>query len=69
MLFRSDVAATIAGHLLRRWVDPILAAGLLQAWNETYVRPPLPATEIRRILNRIARREDQRREGNEHGKA
>jgi hypothetical protein len=55
-------AASVAGHLLRRWVDPFLVAGLLHAWNQAYVAPPLPDDELRRILNRIARREDQRRD-------
>lgn len=62
-------AAQVAGHLLRRWVDPYLVAGLLHAWNQTYVSPPLPDDELRRILDRVARREDQRRDalqGGEH---
>jgi hypothetical protein len=33
----------------------------LHAWNQTYVQPPIPDAELRAILNRIARREDQRR--------
>jgi hypothetical protein len=63
-------AAQVAGHLLRRWVDPYLVAGLLHAWNRTYVEPPIPDDELRRILDRVARREDQRRDaaqGGEHG--
>jgi hypothetical protein len=64
-------AASVAGHLLRRWVDPYLVAGLLHAWNQAYVRPPLPDHALRRILDRVARREDQRRDalqGGEHAK-
>jgi hypothetical protein len=61
-------AAQVAGHLLRRWVDPYLVAGLLHAWNHTYVRPPLPDDELRRILDRVARREDQRRDAAQGGK-
>jgi hypothetical protein len=60
--YPDQAAAQLAGHLLRRWVDPYLVAGLLIAWNQTYVRPPLPDDELRRILDRIARREDQRRD-------
>jgi Bifunctional DNA primase/polymerase, N-terminal len=63
--------AKIAGHLLRRWVDPYLVAGLLHAWNRTYAVPPLPDDELRRILDRVARLEDQRRDmlqGGEHAK-
>jgi Bifunctional DNA primase/polymerase, N-terminal len=55
-------AAQVAGHLLRRWVDPYLVAGLLRAWNATYVSPPIPDDELRRILDRVARREDRRRD-------
>ena len=55
-------AAQVAGHLLRRWVDPCLVAGLLHAWNQTYARPPLPDDQLRCILDRIARLEDQRRD-------
>jgi hypothetical protein len=65
-------AAQVAGHLLRRWVDPYLVAGLLHAWNQTYVQPPLPDDELRRILDWVARLEDQRRDalqGGEHAKA
>jgi hypothetical protein len=60
-------AASVAGHLLRRWVDPYLVAGLLHAWNQTYVQPPLPNDELRRILNRVARLEGQRRDALEGG--
>jgi hypothetical protein len=60
-------AAQVAGHLLRRWVDPYLVAGLLHAWNQIYVRPPLPDDELRRILDRIARLEDRRRDAAQGG--
>jgi hypothetical protein len=67
-----DVAAArVCGHLLRRWVDPYLVAGLLHAWNQTYVEPPLPDDELRRILDRVAKLEDQRRDaaqGAEHAR-
>jgi hypothetical protein len=60
-------AARVAGHLLRRWVDPYLVAGLLHAWNQTYVQPPLPDDELRRILDRVARLEDRRRDAAQQG--
>jgi Bifunctional DNA primase/polymerase, N-terminal/Primase C terminal 1 (PriCT-1) len=60
-------AAQVAGHLLRRWVNPYLVAGLLHAWNQTYVRPPLADDELRRILDRVARLEDQRRDAAQQG--
>jgi hypothetical protein len=65
--YRDMAAAKVAGHLLRRWVDPYLVAGLLHAWNQTYVEPPLADDELRRILDRVARREDQRRDALQGG--
>jgi hypothetical protein len=63
-----DLAATqVFGHLLRRWVDPYLAVGLLHAWNKTYVDPPIPEPELKRIIGPIARLERQRREAAERG--
>jgi hypothetical protein len=67
--YRDMAAAQVAGHLLRRWVDPYLVAGLLHAWNQIYVEPPLSDDELRKILDRIARREDLRRDAAEGGKA
>lgn len=70
--YRDAAAAQVAGHLLRRWVDPYLVAGLMHAWNRIYLHPPLPDDELRRILDRIARREDQRRDlakGDDRGTA
>jgi hypothetical protein len=63
--YRDAAAARIAGHLLRRWVDPALAGGLLAAWNMTCCHPPLPDDELRRILDRIADLEADRRERRE----
>jgi hypothetical protein len=60
-------AAQVFGHLLRRWVDPYLAKALLHAWNKAYVDPPIPDRELNRIINRIARREVQRRNAAEGG--
>jgi hypothetical protein len=60
--YRDHAATQVAGHLLRRWVDPYLVAGLLHAWNQTYCNPPLADQELRRILNNVARREDRRRD-------
>jgi hypothetical protein len=51
----------LAGHLLRRQVDPYVALELLQTWNTTSCRPPLPVKDIERIVNSIAGRELKRR--------
>jgi len=60
--YRDAAAASVMGHLLRRYVDPHLAAGLLDAWNSQYCVPPLGDDELRQIMNRVARRELKRRE-------
>jgi hypothetical protein len=65
--YRDMAAAKVAGHLLRRWVDPYLASGLLHAWNQTYVDPPLTDQELRTVLNRVARLEDKRRDALQGG--
>jgi hypothetical protein len=58
---RNDAAARLAGHLLRRYVDPRLTLELVLAWNVTRCQPPLPPFEITTIVNSIARRELERR--------
>lgn len=51
----------LAGHLLRHHVNPFVTLGLLQSWNATNCTPPLPATDIERIVNSIAGKELKRR--------
>lgn len=58
---RNIAIARLAGHLLRRGVDPYLVALLLLGWNESRCRPPLPAEEVLRTVNSIAKREAARR--------
>jgi hypothetical protein len=59
--YRDAAAATVFGHLLRRYVEPRFAAGLLYAWNAAYCSPPLPEDELNKIIKRIGRRELARR--------
>jgi hypothetical protein len=59
---RNDAAARLAGHLLRRYVDPHVTLELLMAWNVTRCAPPLAAPEIATIVNSIAKRELARRQ-------
>jgi bifunctional DNA primase/polymerase-like protein/primase-like protein len=59
---RNDIAARLTGHLLRRYVEPRLAADLVSAWNQTHCRPPLPDNEFQRIVESIAGRELRRRQ-------
>jgi hypothetical protein len=58
---RNDSLARLAGHLLRRHVDPVVAFELLTAWNATRCHPPLEAAEIATIVDSIAGRELKRR--------
>ena len=58
-----DVTITkLAGHLIR-YLDPIVAHDLLQSWNLTHCRPPLPAVDVRRICDSISKRELQKKNG------
>jgi hypothetical protein len=59
---RNDAAARLAGHLLRRYVDPHVTLELLMAWNITRCAPPLAPPEIKTIVNSIAKRELVRRQ-------
>jgi hypothetical protein len=58
---RNDSVARLAGHLLRRHVDPVVAFELLVVWNAARCQPPLEADEITTIVNSIAGRELKRR--------
>jgi Primase C terminal 1 (PriCT-1) len=58
---RDCTVAKLAGHLLRRRIDPFVALELLQSWNATKCVPPLPASDIERIVASVAGRELQRR--------
>jgi hypothetical protein len=64
---RNETITSIFGQLLRRWVEPRLAASLVRAYNRAYCSPPLDATEIERIIASIAERERQRRERTRYG--
>jgi len=54
---RSAAIARISGVLLRRWVEPEIALGLVRAWNESRCHPPLGAEEVERIMGNIAERD------------
>lgn len=60
---RDCTTAKLAGYLLRRHVDPFVTLELLQGWNATRCAPPLPETDIERIVNSIAGKELKRRLG------
>jgi hypothetical protein len=58
---RNQTVAALAGHLLRRGIDPFVTLHLVIAWNTTSNRPPLPAEEVVRTVNSIAGAELRRR--------
>jgi Bifunctional DNA primase/polymerase, N-terminal/Primase C terminal 1 (PriCT-1) len=58
---RDHTITKLAGHLLRHRVDPFVCLDLLQSWNVTKCAPPLPDTDIERIVNSVAGRELRRR--------
>jgi hypothetical protein len=58
---RDQTVTRIAGHLLRRYVDPHVVLELLTAWNATQCRPPLPDEDVERIVGSICARELKRR--------
>lgn len=58
---RNNSIAALAGHLLRRGVDPYVVLDLLLAWNKQKCRPPLPDEEVVTTVNSVARAEARRR--------
>lgn len=58
---RNDALARLAGHLLRRWVDPYVVLTLAQAWARTACVPPLDPEEVRRTVESVAAAEARRR--------
>jgi hypothetical protein len=52
---RNNGIASLAGHLLWRGVDPVVALELLLCWNARRCRPPLSDDEVARVVDSIAR--------------
>ena len=52
---RNATLASLAGHLLRREVDPEVVMELLLAWNRARCRPPLEDAEVARVVESITR--------------
>jgi Bifunctional DNA primase/polymerase, N-terminal/Primase C terminal 1 (PriCT-1) len=59
---RNQTVAKLAGHLLRRYVDPLVVLELVTAWNAVRCQPPLSHSEIVITVDSIARREMARRQ-------
>jgi hypothetical protein len=60
---RNQTVTRLAGYLLRRHVDPLVALELLTTWNATRCQPPLAVAELATIVDSIAGRELKRRAG------
>jgi Bifunctional DNA primase/polymerase, N-terminal/Primase C terminal 1 (PriCT-1) len=58
---RDCTVAKLSGHLLRRFLDPFVVLELMQCWNATRCRPPLPEGDIARIVDSICAKELRRR--------
>jgi hypothetical protein len=58
---RNATLTKLCGHLLRHYVSPDLTLQLLQAWNLTHCRPPLPEDEVACLLRSIGNKEVRRR--------
>ncbi len=52
---RNNSLASLAGHLLWRGVDAVVALELLLCWNACRCRPPLADDEVARVVDSIAR--------------
>jgi Primase C terminal 1 (PriCT-1) len=64
---RNHAIARLAGHLLRLRVDPVVSFRLVDAFNRTSCRPPMPAAEVARTFNSILAKEAERRGLNHDG--
>ena len=60
---RNATVTRLAGHLLAGYASPDVVHELLQGWNLGRCKPPLPATEITRIVCSIAEAELRKRSG------
>jgi hypothetical protein len=58
---RDSTCTKLAGHLLRRFIDPHVVLDLMQCWNATRCRPPLAEADIVRIVESICDAELRRR--------
>jgi hypothetical protein len=58
---RNESIARLAGHLLRKYVDPVVTLEMMITWNAMRCKPPLSDAEVQNIINSIAGREIKRR--------
>jgi hypothetical protein len=58
---RNSTVAQLAGHFLRRYIDPYVSLDVLRCWNACRCRPPFDDAELVKTVNSIATRELARR--------
>jgi len=58
---RNSTIAALAGHLLRRYIDPYIVIELLKSWNSSHCKPPLQGEEVYAAIESIAKLEAYRR--------
>jgi len=58
---RNNNAASLAGHLLRKWVDPLLVGEIMKMWNDNLDRP-LDREELNKTIGSIVNKELMRRQ-------
>jgi hypothetical protein len=58
---RNQTITRLSGHLLRRYVDPVVVLEMIRAWNLARCRPSLDDDEVVKIVGSIAARELKRR--------
>jgi hypothetical protein len=54
---RGSAIARVYGYLLRKFVDPVIALGYAQLFNESRCHPPLDRSEVEKIADEIDHRE------------
>lgn len=58
---RGAAIARLYGLLVRRYIDPVVALGIVRNHNKLHCQPPLDDAEVVRIANDIANREAEHR--------
>lgn len=66
---RNQTLTTIAGHMLRRYVNGYLSLWILKLINRAACKPPLPEDEVERIVDSVAGLELRRQERMKGGAA
>jgi hypothetical protein len=58
---RDDSATKLTGYLAFRRLDPYVVLDVMQLWNANRCRPPLPESDIERIVNSVYGAENRKR--------